>query len=468
MLLAYCTASYAFTNPPVKGYIYSKKQASAVSGATVHLAGTDLITKTNEKGMFELAIPDGEHQLMVKKDGKKPTVYKVTKYQDNLIIMMEEEEKPEKELLAGWDASFSGNINANYVYTKASFTPAVSGEAVQIDGNALMLGDDKGVHTIQNGLLPTGFVFNASTMTADSVAITVTLGAYPGLASTANTGLSTPLVDIRQTFMTISKKGMGTFTVGRNYGMFGFDAIVNDISLTAVGATAAVRSPLNTTLGGIGYGYPYADVLSQINYTTPTFGGFNFTAGVYQPFDLATLGMESLTGESQSNRPGVHGKVSYSGGPVYLSSTFITQDVNTGPAEFTSIGYDVFGRLTFGSLKLSGYYQGGQGIGTTILLFDAADAQGNARSTNSWYGQASYGLGDKLTVGFIVAQSNNDPTENDPETILESNTRITGGFYYNLTGSLNLNLEFTNMRATNPRGDEIINNSINLGTFLSF
>jgi hypothetical protein len=40
----------------------------------------------------------------------------------------------------------------------------------------------------------------------------------------------------------------------------------------------------NTTLGGIGTGYLYADWIGQIAYTTPNMNGFQATLGLMQPW----------------------------------------------------------------------------------------------------------------------------------------------------------------------------------------
>jgi predicted porin len=50
------------------------------------------------------------------------------------------------------------------------------------------------------------------------------------------TGLGTTCIDMRQVFLTSGNESMGMFKLGRNIGLFGADAILNDMTLPGVGA----------------------------------------------------------------------------------------------------------------------------------------------------------------------------------------------------------------------------------------
>lgn len=64
----------------------------------------------------------------------------------------------------------------------------------------------------------------------------------------------------------MKNKSNGEVIVGRYFGVFGFDALVLDMTGAGVGATILAASPLNTQLGGSGYGYIFPDRLSQMTY----------------------------------------------------------------------------------------------------------------------------------------------------------------------------------------------------------
>src|SRR5207237_1095276 len=84
-----------------------------------------------------------------------------------------------------------------------------------------------------------------------------------------------------------SGNGIGTFKVGRLFGVFGSDAIANDMTLNGVGS-AAVRGGGNSSLGRIGVGYLFAGFYNQIQYTTPDFNALSFTGSVIPPFPYSS------------------------------------------------------------------------------------------------------------------------------------------------------------------------------------
>ncbi|MBC8153354.1 MAG: porin [Bacteroidetes bacterium] len=362
-----------------------------------------------------------------------------------------------------WTMGFSGNINSYYVYTN------VDKSANVVEGNALLTTGPKGVHSVQNGLLPTALTFSANTVTEDSIQLGVVVSTFAGTVS--NQALAYSGVDVRQAYMTIGKKRLGTFLLGRNFGIYGFDAIINDISLIGVGATALVRTPLNTTLGGIGYGYLYCDRLSQMNYTTPTFGGVALTVGVFSPLQLGTLSGRSDASASSPSAPGFHGKLAFAKAGekvgISLSSALISQQVKTAVSDFTASGVDFFGKLTLGKADLAAYYYTNKGLGTTALFFDAADTTGNARKSDGFYLQGSYKFG-KTKLGLNYGVSNLTRTNFDNQLLLNQQTRFTVGLYHTLTPGLTILAEHTNMMAANNQGGKIKNNSLNIGAFLAF
>src|SRR5205814_9995762 len=87
---------------------------------------------------------------------------------------------------------------------------------------------------------------------------------------------------LRQSYVFFGN-GIGTFKVGRMFGVFGSDALANDMTLNGVGS-AAVRGGGNSSLGRIGVGYLFAGFYNQIQYTTPDFNGVTVTGSVIQAF----------------------------------------------------------------------------------------------------------------------------------------------------------------------------------------
>src|SRR5438309_7423979 len=209
----------------------------------------------------------------------------------------------------GWDLSFSGNVNgfATWNSCDSSATVVKGGLACN---NGLGGGKEQ---AIESGLLPSALVFGAKTRQS-GFDIGWTIGFYPGLndgGSGGKTGLSTSTIDLRQNFLTFGDKSWGTFKVGKDIGLFASDAILADLTLLGVGSAGAFGGG-NTTLGRIGVGYIYTDWIPQISYSSPKYGGFQYSAGAFQGVDVVSSA--TLTAHEQ---PGIQAKGSYEWkGPV--------------------------------------------------------------------------------------------------------------------------------------------------------
>src|SRR5450755_2428005 len=247
-----------------------------------------------------------------------------------------------------WKFSVNGNINVHYIYSScqsaASAAPVMVTAGLVCQESSTSTGKD--VSNVGNGLLPAALVFGVST-TQDGYDIAAHVGLYPGIATNdggspnhangvgdTNTGLGTTGLDVRQVYMTFGNKDMGTFTLGRNFGLFGFDAIINDMTLLGVSVRGSMSgpNPANTSLGSIDFGYIYTDTLAQINYTTPVFGGANVTVGIFDPLNSLT---EPGRTPAAKTAPGFHGKIGWS--TKFSDDVFATLDI--GGLSLMASGY---------------------------------------------------------------------------------------------------------------------------------
>jgi hypothetical protein len=392
-----------------------------------------------------------------------------------------------------WKVSMGGNINAHYVYTfcdngdlsssGTTYTSLACAGATDKDGNA----DD--YSTVENGLLPASLNFSAAT-NQDGWDISANVNVYYGIvskgterdeANVTGTGADNGLyggsdalkfstVDARQVYMTFGKSNIGTFKLGRDFGLFGFDAIINDMSLLGVGGGFLAGAPEHTTYGGLAYGYVYTDRLAQIDYTTPNWGGFQATIGVFEGLDA--------NGARKSDTPGYHAKASFSwNGPApgMVSATYLNQDVITTAATDEEIkGWDLFAKVNVGPIGLLGYYFDGEGmtslaIGGLVFPGFGTDAVTGATGTpeevDGYMGQITWTVIPTLRLGLNYAHN-----EMDKVTLME-NDKWTFGVYYNLTPALTLLAEYSSMESdlNAPYGtgsDEAQN--VNLGAILFF
>ena len=369
-----------------------------------------------------------------------------------------------------WTLGLGGNVNAFYTYTfcdsgDINVGGTYSGLACVDDATGFANVDD--VDSVQNGLLPASLNFSAST-NQEGWDISANINVYYGINSQddgASDALAFSTVDARQIYMTFGKDDLGTFKFGRDFGIYAFDAIINDMSLIGVGATFVADDPGHTTLGGLGFGYTYTDRLAQMNYTTPDMSGFKGTLGILQGLD----GVDSAGAKVSSDGVGFHGKLAYTGkagdSDLYLSASFINYDVDTAVSSETVEGWDVFGKVGFGNFGLAGYYSDGEGMtplalgGLVLPGFSAVD--GTPEEVTSYYVQGTYTMG-KTRFGLNYAHSEAD------ELVPHENDKLTFGVYYNLTSSLQLLGEYSTMESELDAGGKDESQALALGAILFF
>jgi len=386
-----------------------------------------------------------------------------------------------------WTFSIDGNVNVDYIYTNCESNPKVVAGGLTCTGTA----SGNSQSSVGNGLLPAAFTFGVAT-TQNGIDMSAHLGLYPGvntsngvnannIGGAVNTALGSAGLDVRQVYLTFGNADMGTFTAGRNIGLFEQDAILNDMTLLGVGVGGSMSgpNPSNTSLGSIGWGYIYTDWLTQMDYTTPTFNGASVTFGIYNP--LNSLSDPGTPGKKSA--PGFHGKISWKGAmgdaKVTLSASGIEQQSKYDLSATTSgsvqaTGGDVFGKVDIGGLSLmaSGYY--GKGLGTTALLLNNSDGAGNGRESYGYLIQATYKVA-QTKVGVNYGSSRlayaNDADRLANPALVASNNKVTGGVYYDLTKNLMLLGEVTWAQSTAHFDSSDTSNSsvgFNAGVFLAF
>ncbi|MBV8911291.1 MAG: porin [Gammaproteobacteria bacterium] len=397
-----------------------------------------------------------------------------------------------------WTFSLSGEVNVDYIFSNCQSVNS----AAAVTGGLTCVGSASGssVSNIGNGLLPAAFSFGVAT-TQDGFDLAAHLGLYPGIATNdggspnlqasggpTNTALGSTGLDIRQVYMTFGNKQMGTFTLGRNIGLFGADIILADMTLPGVGApgSAAGPAPANTTLGGIGLGYIYTDWLAQIDYTTPDISGFNATVGIFDPINsLSDVGTTE-----PKKAPGVHGKLTYTmpmgeGNKLYLSIAALEQkqyfETPAGfgltpmtPYDYNGYGVDFFAKLDIAGLELVGYGYTAKGLGTTALFlngaFDTLTELGATRKSYGFLGQVTYTAGP-VKLGYNHGDSRLDYADSldraSNPTLVRSNRKDTIGVYYSLTKNLMLLAEGSYVKDVSADGSNKAT-TVNVGAFLKF
>jgi hypothetical protein len=348
--------------------------------------------------------------------------------------------------------------------------------------------------SVRNGLLPAALVFSATSRQAD-LDIDVTIGFYPGINSDLGGGavngsgnpsaLQSPGIDARQVYFTFGDASWGTMKLGRDIGLFGKDAILDDMTLLGVGTALGNPAPSNTSLGRIGIGYIYTDWEPQITYTTANFNGFSASAGVFQPLNTGAY--------TSHNSPQFQAGASFVWGDPKSDAVtgkawvdVVTQELKVNSAAIG--GYNTAGIATsFRGTEVDAgvkvdvagfegvlYGYTGKGVGTTGLFVLATSASGDTRKSDGGYVQATYKF-DKLKVGLSYGISDlkladdEQPGQIDANPLLlKRNASGVVGLYYSLTKSVTLVGEYIDTKSTAHGGNEATEKDYALGGIVFF
>ena len=365
----------------------------------------------------------------------------------------------------GWSFAFSGNVNAFWVFSKVNNSgPANS--------------------SVRTGLLPAFATFEAKGKEA-GMNLAVHFGFAPQIQNAGvhdNFGNGTQAgaqIDMRQVYLTVGGQ-WGQILAGRELGLFGRQAILNDMTLFGVGAVGiGAGQSGGTTLGRIGYGYLYPNFDAQVTYSTRAGRPGQLSIGAFQPSVL--LGDRNAAGTCTG------------GGAVPGTCVFVVTKIPRVEAEFTynqksgknkymfwagglwqstsnaasagqtasSVGGTAGVRGDFADLSVivTGYI--GKGLGTT-LLFSGGERAGTAatstelRSSDGGYVQLGYLVNKKTTIGASwgysrLKNSGAAAPAGDGNTAVRTNLySFTGGVYHQWTKSLKLVFEGTQEGTTNP------------------
>ena len=347
-----------------------------------------------------------------------------------------------------WTVDMNGNVNAFAIMADNEDNNSAQGAMTTANG-----GNDPDAASINTGLLPNWLGFTATTR-QNNLDTSVTISFQPGASVTGAIG-GGGTEEARQAFLTFGDKSWGSVKVGKDLGIFGSTAILNDMTLLGVGSQGVVGSAggTTTTLGRIGTGYLYADWNGQIAYTTPNMNGFSATVGVMQPWNATTSGALSGASTGTSDEFGYQGQASYSwtgdlGGKVWAG--FFSQEVTqigTGGGDDTADAFEGGASISFGNANIVAYGYSGEGVGTTGFLRDGYDTVGNARDSDGGYVQGTYVIptGTKLGVSWGVSNLDTTTAEGGAVDLVSENEMLTVGAYHPLTKHLNLVAEYSNV-----------------------
>lgn len=350
-----------------------------------------------------------------------------------------------------WDLSIGGFVNAYYTQASCSGSQTFTGSGLALAGQALGCGGDDKSTVIGNGLLPNALITSAKTQQAGwDLGATIMIGAATSSGDSISNNSN---VDVRQAFMTFGRAGTGSFKLGRDYGLYGQNAILSDMTLVGAGATVAATQRNRVTLGHIGSGYTYLGHHGQIAYTTPSAGGLTATLALMSPVD-------AFTGVATADdTPQVQALVQFTGGGLKGWAALKSQKFKDTGSGFRMNGTEIGGSWSGGGFGLLANVQSGKGIG---VLADGDS--GGLKQTNLLL-QGTAEVGGALKLGLGWGQSR---IKDGSGTDLRSNDNLTAGAYYKLTPALTLVGELSRTQSKTFAGEKATMKGVSAGAILFF
>jgi hypothetical protein len=395
-----------------------------------------------------------------------------------------------------FDLTFSGDIDGFYVHNRADRSPKAYGTCVLCLAS---VGTDDS-SSIRNGLLPGDLTIKVATKER-GYDVAFTFGIWPGISNLMTSGagglnlnpgnpsgFGTAGIDFRQQYLTVGRRGVGTFKFGRDLGFFGQEALFNDLGLLGVGTTnlsngaGAGAGPGSVSLGRIGTGYIYTDWIPQISYTSPSYRGLQVAGGVFTPMNdvvSTTLGAVAFSAPLTGNgQPQIQFKATYAapkiaGVKANFWTNYFTQSMEADAADHTNspiylkipVGDSVRANAVDYGMKLSyhgaefvGYGYNGWGVGTEGLLFLATSPSGATRPSQGYFLQGMYTVAKKWTLGASYGQSNLSLADKGENLLgfARFNGSYIGQARYALTDHVNLLGEYTHNRSESQARTTII------------
>ena len=341
----------------------------------------------------------------------------------------------------GWSLSFSGNVNAFWVYTKQNNNGPTNS-------------------SIRTGLLPAFANFEARGKEA-GLNLAVHFGFAPQINNAGVHDQFGAQIDMREVYLTVGGP-WGQILAGRELALFGRQNILNDQTLFGVGSVGIGGGQAGgTTLGRIGYGYIYPNFNAQFTYSTKGGQPGQISVGLFQPSTIQTTPAGNTY--AFTALPRVEAEVTYNlksgknkflvwGGALAQS----TSNAASNGRSITSVGGTAGVRADIAGLAvvLSAYT--GKGLGTLLMFSNVAGGpiatnDSVARSSLGGYLQVGYAVNKKNTIAASMGLSKlrNASTgeaagaNGGPKALRTQLTSYTAGLYHQWTKSMKVTLEVT-------------------------
>ena len=201
----------------------------------------------------------------------------------------------------------------------------------------------------------------------------------------------------------------------------------------------------------------------QITYSAPAMGGFNLSAGIFNPSQATGNERKSPAMQAQAS-------FDFSSGKVWAATT---SQKTSGPGGISSSGFEGGVKLGFGPAEVVAYAFSAKGLGISTVgaqYIGGLDAAGNRLESKGVFLQGTFKATEKLKVGLSYGKN----TDTDLLVVGTDTTNkaVAAGAYYSLTKSITLVGEYVNEKGDAPVGTTTNTtsktNTVSLGAILFF
>lgn len=250
----------------------------------------------------------------------------------------------------------------------------------------------------------------------------------------------------------------GSATVGRTFGWFGrMSTEIDMLYGHSYGVGLPCTDELGPACGHIGTGVAYPGYSAGFSYSTPSLGGLQLHAGVYDPIVFApswkrapllrpegSLTFEQKLGGSGLLKIGAEGLYQPLGRVATDPTTMAKSDVST-----SVWGGALGARLEIGPVRVGAAFFRGRGIGMTYALQNSSVSVNpdsyELRTFTGFYGQGALVFG-KLQVaagaGAAAADQLSADRANSGLSVIHRQIGVSAAAYYSLTDSVVLGLDY--------------------------
>jgi hypothetical protein len=373
----------------------------------------------------------------------------------------------------GWSLTIDGRINAFFVYgwgnhnaaqtpeTGADITPGI-GTGIAADNQIDIHGN---FHTprVRSGFVPNVLGFNLTKKVSNDTTLTGRIALWSDVHSNVSIYINAQTY-VQEGYMKLEGP-WGSLTAGRQLALFDRGSIEIDFNY---GHNYGVGWPCNfngvlPACGQIGFGALFPFFRAGLVYGTPSLGGFQFTAGVFDPTILAgkweRLIMPTLQAEAAYTLNFSSGMFKVFGSTVWQkiggAANFVdptpsnpnppADDLTVANKTVDQYGFAAGFRLEVGPLRLGAAAHYGPGLGffyaqenSQAGYYFAADARdphdGDLRTFRGFYGQLALVFGPvMLAAGAGASQLVLLPFDDTAITPLpKQNLGVNGVFNYHI------------------------------------